>query len=146
MKLSLAERMVDRKHWVYRHYDAADRLLYVGCTSLPKTGPRRHRGKSWWPQVVRTVFSDPLSYWAARTVEHRAIANEHPLHNKRRWGALSQQRAEADAFWRGVNRRAKEAGLTGSGVVIRRMAEHDETVDEAIAQLVDEQREEAKSA
>lgn len=74
-------------HYVYRHYDEDDRLVYVGCTINPIARTAAHRTNSWWfDQVARTrltVFPD-RNY--ALAVESRAIAEEHPRFNvKGRW-------------------------------------------------------------
>lgn len=76
-----------RPHYVYRCYDEADRLIYVGCTVTPPLRMQSHKMTSWWwPQVsyVRNlVFSDRDT---ALAKERQAIQREMPLCNvKGRW-------------------------------------------------------------
>jgi predicted GIY-YIG superfamily endonuclease len=70
---------------VYRLYDAAGQLLYVGVAfDFNKRFKQHATHKTWWPQVARKEviwFADRLS---ALTEEAGAIATEGPLHNARR--------------------------------------------------------------
>lgn len=72
---------------VYRLYDAAGDLLYIGLTyRKPSHRWREHRAtKPWWPQVARkdVAFFDRLELAAAE--ERRAILAESPRHNAARW-------------------------------------------------------------
>lgn len=75
-----------RSHFVYRCYDATDRLLYVGCSVSPVIRIDTHRD-SWWggriERVRYTVFPD-RDY--ALAMERIAIHAEMPLCNvKGRW-------------------------------------------------------------
>lgn len=76
-----------RPTFVYRCYDAAGRLLYVGCSTNPRERLNGHRASSWWfPQVatVRNVVFPSREY--ALTKERQAIAEEQPRWNlKSRW-------------------------------------------------------------
>ncbi|MFG3492981.1 GIY-YIG nuclease family protein [Streptomyces sp. NPDC047972] len=67
---------------LYRMYDAADLLLYIGITCNPAQRWDHHRTSSaWWPQAVRkelTTFPDRASALAA---ESAAILAEEPKHN-----------------------------------------------------------------
>jgi len=74
-------------HFVYRCYDADDRLIYVGCTNSPLARMDGHRkGTHWFPEVVRvrhTVFPDRATGFAR---ESAAIHLEKPKYNvKSRW-------------------------------------------------------------
>lgn len=78
---------------VYRCFDAAGRLLYVGCTVELTARKRGHELQSaWWSEVaeIRTeAFSDITK---AHIAEARAIRSEQPLYNKhlkRREGGAS---------------------------------------------------------
>lgn len=42
-----------RRAAVYRLYDAAGTLLYIGSAYDPEQRVERHRKKPWWPQAVR---------------------------------------------------------------------------------------------
>lgn len=70
--------------YVYRCYDDADRLLYVGSSKSPRTRLQSHKSSTWWwAQVARTrviVFRD-IDY--ARRRETAAIRTEAPLWNVR---------------------------------------------------------------
>lgn len=77
----------DVPHYVYRYYDADDRLLYVGCTNSPIMRRRGHeKAATWFANVARarhTVFPDRR---AALQRESQAIHLEKPRHNvKGRW-------------------------------------------------------------
>lgn len=71
-----------RGHYLYRHWDQAGRLLYVGVTDRPHHRARRHAKNSPWMvfQARMTVESHP-SRTAAEEAETRAIADEQPLFN-----------------------------------------------------------------
>lgn len=78
-------------HFVYRHYDAIGRLVYVGITNNPVTRLKTHRKSSWWFEQVTssrmTVFPD-RSY--GLTKEREAIRVERPRWNvKGRWSTRS---------------------------------------------------------
>lgn len=83
-------------HYVYRCYDAEDRLIYVGCTVDPATRIANHRAAAWWgTQIVRvrhTVFPDREH---ALRMERTAIGEEQPRWNLRsRWHTRSIWSAE----------------------------------------------------
>ncbi|MGW2813319.1 GIY-YIG nuclease family protein [Streptomyces sp. NPDC001415] len=68
---------------LYRLYDSADRMLYVGVTKDPPARFAAHRrGKPWWPNVARRE----VTWWPTRhkacEAESAAIWNEAPLHNE----------------------------------------------------------------
>jgi len=67
---------------VYRLYDAADVLLYVGSSKNPAQRWKQHRQlKSWWPQVARREVAWFDSRPDALFAERQAILAENPLHN-----------------------------------------------------------------
>jgi predicted GIY-YIG superfamily endonuclease len=79
-------RLVDpprmNSHYVYRLYNEADDLLYVGCTNDPKT--RRYglkQTKDWWPEVARFRLTVYPNREHALRVEKSVIASEHPRYN-----------------------------------------------------------------
>lgn len=67
---------------LYRLYDEADVLLYIGISHQPDVRFEQHsKTKEWWPQVVRREiqwFDDRPSAAAA---EADAIRSEDPEHN-----------------------------------------------------------------
>src|SRR6185369_1982919 len=71
-------------HVLYRHWDAAGSLLYVGITGNLATRLRGHRQTaSWFPKIANITlqhFPDKDTLLAA---ERRAIAEEDPPYNKR---------------------------------------------------------------
>lgn len=77
-------------HIVYRCYDADERLIYVGMTSLPLSRRfKAHEIKN--PAVVadaaRVVVTDYPDRAAAAEAESRAIDAENPAYNIRRGAA-----------------------------------------------------------
>lgn len=67
---------------VYRFYDSADVLLYVGVTSNMSSRFRAHgMGKSWWSQVARKTMTLYGTRDEAEAEEARAILAENPVHN-----------------------------------------------------------------
>ena len=76
-------------HYVYRCYDADDRLIYVGMARDPKHRFLTHKRSH--PEVFeRTVRREVVEYpdrAHALAAEAEAIANEKPLLNKHHKGA-----------------------------------------------------------
>jgi hypothetical protein len=69
---------------VYRLYDAAGVLLYVGISDDPERRMTDHRDNfPWWGDVAREKTTRVWfkSKEHARSAEGRAIATEHPVHN-----------------------------------------------------------------
>jgi predicted GIY-YIG superfamily endonuclease len=84
----------DVEHYVYRCYDAAGHLLYVGCSMNPKQRLKEHRYyRTWWTDRIARValegFSDQAAGLAA---EKQAIQTGHPIHN-RQFRTTDAQRA-----------------------------------------------------
>lgn len=82
---------VGPRHWpdrgatfVYRCFDADDRLLYVGCTRSPLERVQAHAKNTWWwPQVRQRRFLVFEDRGYALCKEGDAIASEKPLWNVR---------------------------------------------------------------
>jgi hypothetical protein len=67
---------------VYRPYDFADTLLYVGVTkNFGLRWQRQAELRSWWPQVTRMTVFFYDDEAAAVQAEQDAIDHEHPVHN-----------------------------------------------------------------
>lgn len=74
-------------HFVYRCFDAEDRLLYVGCSNCPPLRLEGHESVAWWwpdfAYVRNTVYPNKE---AALARERIAIFEEMPRCNvKGRW-------------------------------------------------------------
>jgi hypothetical protein len=68
---------------VYRYYDAAGRLLYVGATGQGHWRAHEHRRTApWWLSVVRAEFEHCTSAVAAFERETALIMKLAPLHNR----------------------------------------------------------------
>jgi len=69
-----------REHFVYRAFDAAGDLLYVGCSNNPERRWAEHRTTSpWWTEQARRFhLSGPYNYDTARRLEREALATEDP--------------------------------------------------------------------
>lgn len=76
-----------KPHYVYRCFDASDRLVYVGCTNAPPKRLASHKNSSWWwPEVayVRNLVFPNRDIALAK--EKSAIRREFPSANvKGRW-------------------------------------------------------------
>jgi hypothetical protein len=71
-----------RRTALYRLFDSAGRLLYVGITFNPSDRWRGHSGtKSWWKDVTRREVEWHTTRSAAERAETTAITDERPLYN-----------------------------------------------------------------
>lgn len=80
----------DQRHVVYRCYDADDRLVYVGMTSLPlhrRMNVHDVKNPAVTATSVRVECSDYPDRFSASLAESRAIDTEGPLLNIRRGAA-----------------------------------------------------------
>lgn len=73
----------DQPHHVYRCYDAAGRLLYVGCSVNVKQRIKWHRSMSahWAAQIATVETQTYPDRPTALRHEREAIGEESPLHN-----------------------------------------------------------------
>lgn len=68
---------------VYRAFDSAGRLLYVGCTADVERRMRQHAwGSAWHPYMTSLVVSDRFPIDRAQALEDEAIKDERPFFNK----------------------------------------------------------------
>lgn len=75
-------------HVLYRFYDNADQLLYVGLTINPGRRMEKHRDtKPWWGEVTKVTMAQYPDLPALQGAERAAIKAEKPLHNIRMNGA-----------------------------------------------------------
>lgn len=72
-----------RPHFVYRCYDAADRLLYIGCTVGVEARMSAHdrQGSRWFPEMARYTTEEHPGRDAALAAEREAIRIESPMFN-----------------------------------------------------------------
>lgn len=67
---------------VYRFYDAAGLLLYVGVTDEPKVRWKRHAETAdWWPLATRRTTAWHDDRRDALAEEAAALLHENPIHN-----------------------------------------------------------------
>lgn len=66
---------------LYRMFDAADALLYVGICAQPRRLDQHRKDKGWWPDVARISIEHFEERADARAAERQAIVNEAPLFN-----------------------------------------------------------------
>jgi hypothetical protein len=68
---------------LYRHFDAAGNLLYVGKTIRPawRRTSEHAKEKDWWQEVTTTTYARYASEAELSRAEISAIRREHPLHN-----------------------------------------------------------------
>lgn len=67
---------------VYKHYDAAGLLLYVGVAADPYSRDRQHRRDSpWYHHIASTSVVWFETREEALAVERKTIVQERPLHN-----------------------------------------------------------------
>ncbi len=68
--------------WIYRVYDEADRLLYLGVTKDWERRRSEHSRAPWWPEAHHiTVTAYGADKAAAYDAEANAIVDERPLYN-----------------------------------------------------------------
>lgn len=123
---------------MYRLFDEAGQLLYVGIAVNPDTRWSTHaREKTWWPQVARRTvewFDDRPS---AEAAEVAAIASEAPQFNVehsttrrrgdakaeyRRLYATPRQVRVATSAWRDFGLATKAAGTTRPRMIVQFIA------------------------
>lgn len=70
--------------YLYRFWDAAGHLLYVGISRNPAERWAKHRQKkAWWPAATLISYMLYPTDYAALCAENEAIRSERPLHNIR---------------------------------------------------------------
>lgn len=74
--------MIDRPTTLYRLFDSAGQLLYVGITSVGAARWGQHSAtQPWWGDVASATTEHFASRGEAARAEAVAIRDEHPMHN-----------------------------------------------------------------
>jgi hypothetical protein len=94
---------------VYRAYNAAGELLYVGNTGQGLVRLEQHARKDWWPEVAAVTVDHFDDRDEARYAEQTAIAEERPMYNRIRPGWAPAQVEEARQHALGLATRDCEA-------------------------------------
>lgn len=122
---------------LYRLFDEAGSLLYVGITNDPETRWAYHaRQKEWWPDVCHRTVQWKATRAEAEAAEAEAIGRENPRWNVirpasdgrmlhgRKGGRPSTGKTPlrklraADALWNAVKAKASAEGRTITDVVV----------------------------
>lgn len=75
--------MIEPTARVYRCFDAAGALLYVGVSMGPTSRLKAHaRTSPWFGEVANVTISPVMPRREALEAERDAIAAEKPIHNK----------------------------------------------------------------
>ena len=81
-ELAGAIPLADRAHVLYRMYDAAGALLYIGITLNIANRLSAHQGeKPWWSDVANIKLEHFADRMAVLTAERTAIMEEAPAYN-----------------------------------------------------------------
>lgn len=85
-------RHADKRTYVYRLFDDAGRLIYIGSTMEPEGRVEHHRKNMWWgPQIKRMSFKVYPDRQSGIEAEAHAIRTENPRWNinHRSYGSAS---------------------------------------------------------
>lgn len=66
---------------VYRQYDRAGNLLYVGMSRRLRNRIKQHRRSPWWSEITKISYRRYQSEGQALDAEAEAIAVESPKYN-----------------------------------------------------------------
>lgn len=79
----IREQVTIGQHVLYRFFDEAGALLYVGVTNNPRTRFRDHRAYSpWWHKSTTITLTRFKSRTELEAAELTAIRTEHPKYNR----------------------------------------------------------------
>lgn len=68
---------------VYRCFNAASRLIYIGASVTPLRRQKAHEARSsWWPEVADVQVTRYPTLFQARAAERLAIVAEDPVYNR----------------------------------------------------------------
>lgn len=113
----------DQPHGVYRLYDTAGDLLYVGMSINPAVRILSHCIRDWYREIdkTRTRIEEFGDFDEAHRAEIQAIRSEVPRHNRERYvrghgkpmRPLNIYRSDADQeVWERADREAKAANCS----------------------------------
>lgn len=72
---------------VYRFFNAAGRVIYIGSSEKPLKRQRQHQSNSpWWPEVADVQVIRYPTIFEASAAERIATDAEEPIHNRPRIG------------------------------------------------------------
>lgn len=106
---------------LYRLYDAAGTLLYVGISANPEQRWKVHswtKAKPWWPDVARKTVEWHDSPESAALAEHIAIATESPKFNTERLRGATAVPIEVGDRVRNLIHRNRDEILNGTATVV----------------------------
>jgi len=84
MPLADARRITEYGPWLYRLFDDAGALLYIGKTvRLPVERLNGHWRKPWWAEVTQVSLERHRADWVCLAAEVAAIKAERPRYNIR---------------------------------------------------------------
>lgn len=131
--MSLVEMYLndDRPHFVYRVFDATDRLLYVGCSVDVEQRMANHEGASPW--FVFHARVETVSYPTRAEAEHaeaNAIASEHP-----RWNISGRSLDHPDGFARSFKTAPWLAAEHDMGTRWRKIREEERQLEERLTEV-----------
>lgn len=113
-------------HILYRFYDTADRLLYIGMTTNMATRLSEHRlSKNWWSEIARIELEHYGDRLLLRQAEVHAIRNENPVYNalgRGRGGPLDAMQIAIDLHAAGKALSEAKAALSDATDAARQAA------------------------
>lgn len=69
------------QHFIYRVFNAAGDVIYVGRTIYPLRRPQQHAKSHWFAEAAEWEFEERADWWDMVAAERRAIETEHPRYN-----------------------------------------------------------------
>lgn len=133
---------------LYRFFDVADGLLYIGITAVGVARWTQHSAEQpWWPSLAWVTVEHFVSVELAETAERRAILAEHPAFNvihrhvarprlrgrPRRPHGAGSLFLRADGLWVAQ----VTAGPRGTRRVVRRYSRDRDRAEQALVALLD---------
>lgn len=80
----IEETVDDRQTWLYKVFNRADNLLYVGITHNPVERMKSHKSHSiWWEDKEQMTWQSFETRHEAEIAERLSIKNDNPVFNIR---------------------------------------------------------------